>query len=349
LNKTHQLTPKDQEQLWSAVNKALIAADADYGDWPPEEQEHFRARMGEDAIRKINHVLLDRLLDIPCQVDEVDETLDRVSEIDSGVPEFKVLLFNWAKLLTRGIGEDYIYLNELMPEDQSLLDFPTLYAYDYADYLLQQTAFKQEHSNDKGNEYYPYLPNYWARLLINKQFYYTTLTSLASYVLSESQTIGDELIKQLIPHQYIEGKNHGKPAAGDLVIYDMEIGALGLEDQLNELNHRWNDYQQERWLAISRASAQKNPAVYIYDESQNNDPKKIFIFTNEKALKQIRWCHFLSDCTPLLADNADIEKIQAEEIVMAKAWILNNYQDIQNNFDATSPTLNKSKTAADIP
>jgi len=34
-------------------------------------------------------------------------------------------MLNWASLLTSGIGEDYIYLNESMAEGKSLLDFDT--------------------------------------------------------------------------------------------------------------------------------------------------------------------------------------------------------------------------------
>ncbi|WP_457664999.1 hypothetical protein [Thiolapillus sp.] len=45
--------------------------------------------------------------------------------------------------MTTGIGEDYIDLNECMAEGKTLLDFPTLYDYDYVDYLFQEEA--QDH------------------------------------------------------------------------------------------------------------------------------------------------------------------------------------------------------------
>ena len=89
--------------------------------------------MGEDASRKIQCVLLDDLLDIKCRSDEVDEAWKNVSLTDLNQ-------LNWARLLTAGIGEDYIYLNESMAEGKTLLDFPTLYDYDYADYVFQRRS-----------------------------------------------------------------------------------------------------------------------------------------------------------------------------------------------------------------
>jgi len=93
--------------------------------------------MGEDARRRIQCVLLDNLHDIKCRTDEVDE-------VWNNLPLNDLSQLNWAGLLTTGIGEDYIYLNECMAEGKTLLDFPTLYDYDYADYLFQEEARKRD-------------------------------------------------------------------------------------------------------------------------------------------------------------------------------------------------------------
>ena len=71
--KTYKLAHLDRQKLLVAARKALIAADAYYYAWTPEEQERFRATMGEDVRGKIQCVLLDDLLDIKCRTNEIDE------------------------------------------------------------------------------------------------------------------------------------------------------------------------------------------------------------------------------------------------------------------------------------
>ena len=325
--KTYKLAHLDRQKLLVAVRKALIAADAHYYAWTPEQQERFRATMGEDAIRRIQRVLLDDLLDIKCRMDEVDE-------VWSGVPLTDLNQLNWARLLTTGIGEDYIYLNECMAEGKTLLDFSTLYDYDYADYLFQEEACKRDFPDYGGIAYYAYQHPSWVRLLIQEQFYYVTFTSLATYTLDEIESAGEEIIRQLIPHEYVDGKNHGKQEKGGF-LWDVKIDAAGQEAQLDELRSRWNGYQRERWLALSESNVQRLPAVYVHDEDWDDDPHRFFVFTNARTLKQIRWRHFLSDCNSLVADYAEVEKFLAEEIDRANVWLVDNHRDIQENFDPT--------------
>ncbi len=66
-----------------------------------------------------------------------------------------------------------------------------------------------------------------------------------------------------------------------------------------------------------------------------------FVFTHKKTLKQIRWRHFLSDCNALVADDAQVEKLLAEEIDRANVWLGKNYRDIQENFDPAVIKLKK--------
>ena len=121
----------------------------------------------------------------------------------------------------------------------------------------------------------------------------------------------------------------------------MEINAEGQEAQLDELRSRWYGYQQERWLALSESNTQRLPAVYVHDKDWDGDPHRFFVFTNEKTLKQIRWRHFLSDCESLVAEYAEVEKLLAEEIDRANAWLVENHRNIQENFDPTVVKLRK--------
>ncbi|GJL67028.1 MAG: hypothetical protein NPIRA05_19990 [Nitrospirales bacterium] len=331
----YKLAHLDKSKILSAARKALIAADVQYYAWSPDKQERFRATMGEDAHRKIQCVLLDALLDIKCSTEQVDEVWDDIPHVDLNQ-------LNWAKLLTSGIGEDYIYLNECMAEGKSLLDFPTLYDYDYADYLFQEGSRKRDLPDYKGIDYYAFQHPCWVRLLVQAQFYYATFTSLATYALDEIESAGNETIERLIPHEYVDGSSHGKEEKGGF-LWDMKIDAAGQEVQLDELKSRWYGYQRERWLALSELNAQQPPAIYIQDKHWDHDSNRHFIFANQATLKQIRWQHFLANCEPLMAEFSAVEKLLAEEIDRANAWLAENYQDIRDNFDPTVVKLRKRR------
>lgn len=331
----YNLNTINKSQITAAARKALMAADSYYHAWPAQKQEYFRATMDENARNRAARVLLDSLLNIQCSIDEVDD-------VWGDVPLSKLNILNWASLLTRGIGEDFIVLNEMLADDKSLLNFTSLYDYNYDDYLFQEQANKKEFPDYEGMEYYAYKHPSWIRLLINADFYYATFTSVATQLCDDFEEAGREYIDQLIPHKLVEGKNHGKQEKGG-VLWDMKEDANGLEGQLKELNHRWYPYLQERWLGISIANSKLSPAVYTLDNDWDNDPQRSFIFTNEETLKKLRWRYFLSDCESLMSDYSVLEKQLEQEISRAKSFLDENYQDILENFDPNVVKLHKQR------
>ena len=174
------------------------------------------------------------------------------------------------------------------------------------------------------------------------QFYYSTFTSLASFTLDEIRSVGDETIRQLIPHEYVDGKNHGKQEKGGY-LWDVKIDAAGQEAQLEELKNRFLEYQNERWLVLSELSVSRNPAVYVHDEDWDDDPHRTYVFANEETLKQIRWRHFSTDCESLIAESTVVESLLAEEIDRLNSWLTENHQDIHDNFDPTVAKLRRKR------
>ena len=332
---SYKLAHLDKKQIAAAARKALIVADADYYTWSLRKQEYFRATLGDGLLRKIQCVLLDNLLDIHCSINQVDEVWD-------DIPVSSLNPLNWACLLATGIGEDYIYLNEHMADGKTLLDFPTLYDYDYADYVCQEKLRKQEFVDYKGIDYYAFQHPSWVRLLIQERFYYGTFTSLSTYMIDEIESAGNDVIRQLIPHEYVDGKNHGKREKGGF-LWDIEIDAAGRELELDELNRRWFAYQHQCRMALCEANVQRPSRVYVCDKDWDDDPQRVFVFTNEETLKQIRWRHFLSDCEPLMAEYTEVEALLVEEVERANAWLVESYQDIQENFDPTVVKLRKKR------
>lgn len=102
-------------KIHAAARKALIAADAGYFSWPEQQQERFRATMNEQAQSRVDSVLLKEIFGISCSPNEA-------AEIWRDLPLSELNPLNWAKLLTCGIGDDYIFLNESMAADTSLLN-----------------------------------------------------------------------------------------------------------------------------------------------------------------------------------------------------------------------------------
>lgn len=332
---TYKLAHIDKTEIALAARKALMVADSHYFAWPAKQQEHFRATMSEKAQQKVQRILIDSLLGIKCSSQELSKVLD-------DVPFPKLNIINWAKLLTQGIGEDYICLNENMAEGKSLLNFSTLYDYDYDDYLFQEKFKKQDFPDYKGVDYFACQHPSWVRLLIKEQFYYATFMSLATYFLDEIESAGGEHINQLIPHEYVDGKNQGKPVKGGFLL-DMKIDAGGLEAQLDELKNRWYTYQRERSSALNLMFRDSPPAVFIKDHDWDDDPHRFFIFKNAPTLKQIRWKHFLSDCESLITDFSLLEDQLTSEIDDAISWLSENHLDILKNFDPKVIKLRKKK------
>jgi len=331
----YKLADIDKNKITIAARKALIAADPLYHSWPEKKQEHYRATKNEVARRNVRRVLLNDLLNINCTNDNVDKIWD-------DIPIEKLNILNWANLLTIGIGDDYIYLNESMAKDKSLLDFETLYDYDYADYLYQEQANKKEFSDYKGYDYYAYKHPSWVRLLIEDQFYYATFLSLATYLHDETDSFGQDYIDTQIPHEYVKGKDHEKNEKGGF-LWDMKLNASGLEGQLEELNHRWFNYLQQRWLILSKELRDASPAVYTEDKDWDNDPHRFFIFNNEKTLKRIHWQHFISDCEKLVTDRSTIKEQLKQEISNAKLFLTSNHKDIMKTFEPKVARLRKKR------
>lgn len=333
---TYPLHSFNKIQISSAAKKSLIAAEPHYFAWSPEKQEHFRATMSRDARKRAQKVLLNSLLNIPCSIKNVDDVWD-------DVPKAELNILNWANLLITGIGKDYIYLNQPMAEGKSLLDFTTLYDYDYDDYLYQEQAKRRDFENYKGADYFAWQHPSWVRLLINEQFYYANFLSLATHFINLIESAGDNLIDELIPHDYVRGKDDGKPQKGGF-LWDIKIDANGYEGQLEELKHRWHHYQYENWFTLSKRFSQLPPAVYVYDEKlDNDDPHRSFVFNNAEVLHHLRWRYFLSDCEPFRADYSTLTTELAQAIEQTHIWITDNHIDVMNNFDPNVVKLRKKR------
>jgi hypothetical protein len=325
----------DAQLIKNAAKKALMAADSQYHSWSAEVQEAFRANMSDDAQNRVDAVLLKEILNIQASA-------ANASDIWRDLPLSKLNKLNWAKLLTTGIGDGMIFLNESMAENTSLLNFTTLYDYDFDDHLFQEAANKKEVKNYAGRDYYALRFSRWARLIIKDQFYYATLYSLAGYLTEQLEDQGSDIIQTLIPHKYIDGKNNGKPEQGGFR-WDLQVDAAGLEKHLDELNSRWHHYTQQRWLALSHQFSQSAPVVYTEDKNEHGELHRNFIFNNERALKHTYWRQFLADSKAIQGDYGKVSEMEQQELAKAESWLQASHQDIMTNFDPNVIKLKKKR------
>ncbi|MDY6840809.1 MAG: hypothetical protein SV429_04770 [Pseudomonadota bacterium] len=310
----------------AAANRALMAGSSKYFSWSTEKQERFRAAPGRECRCRMEQVLLKQVLGIKCSATQAPEvwgelSLDQLNRI------------NPADLLTRGIGQDFVYLNESMGEGESLLDFDTLYDYDYDNFLFQEEWRHRELKDYVSPGYFPLDQPRWLRLVMNEELVYGNLFSVASYVISRVAESGDRRLDELIPSAYVEGPNHGKQE-DDGVLWDYQLDAGGLEPQLEELRRRWWGYQQSAELGLQWKLADTAPRAYIlHDESPVPDEVNInFVIQNEKTMRRVRWRAFLADLSDIDSDRNEVEDLITREKEAALRFIAEQYADIRENY-----------------
>ena len=320
------MTLKISSDVRAAATRALMAGSAEYFSWTEEDQEKFRATAGEKARHRMQQVLLKQILGIDCAVAEAAETwrelsLHQLNEI------------NPANLLAIGVGDDFLYLNESLIEGVSLLDFNTLYDYDFDDFLFQEEWRHKDLKDYVSPGYFPLYHPRWIRLVMDDEFIYGNLFSTAGYVISRVTEAGDDRLDELIPSSYVEGPNHGESRDGGM-LWDYQLEANGQEPQLEELRRRWWQYQQEAELALQKDLVDDLPYAYILRDKLlvPGEINVDFVIHNEKAMHKIHWRTFLADLRALEGNSENIENLIKRETESALSFIEEQYQDIRENY-----------------
>jgi hypothetical protein len=290
----------------------------------------------QDAFR-IEQAVLRSLFDL-----QVETPAQLSAALDAFTPD-QYLQFNSTLLPLRGIGEDYFFLNESFADDTSLLDFPTLYAYDYDDHCFQEEVRQKEDPTYVATPYRGNLFHRWARLLIDGSFYYATLSSAASYLYSRVDDVGHDIIDELIPHTYVAGKHHGK-REGSGVRWDMRTDAGGEEAQLEELRHRFWDYLAAWYDALLQEYDETAATrIYFQDRSQPPEPQMDIVFSDQTALQAVRLRQFVRDCRSMPGDPQELEARAEQECQAARQFLEEACQDIRQHFDPKVARLRKKR------
>lgn len=329
--------PAEHREIDPALRRAFMRVKPDYFTWSVEAQERYRVSMPDKDGFRIRQELLKALFGIRAKT---DEDLEAVSAKfgDEGH-----LVFNRALLPAAGVGEDYFFLNEFMDDGQSILDFETLYDYDHDDYRFQERAWQEQTPEYVPKPYRGSLYHRWARLFIDGEFHYASLSMAAGHIYSDIDDFGQEKLATLIPHRYVKGKDHGK-REGNGTIFSQRIDADGREAQAEELQRRLWAYLTRRFDALlTEFDGHARKAVYMEDRSRKNDPHTNFIFSDKTALQAVRFRHFMSDCRPLVADRAELEAFVSRERQALGEYMESACRDILANFNPKVATFHKKR------
>ena len=319
-----------------ALRRAVMRANPAYFRWSLEQQERYRLTMPEDQAFLIEQQLFKELFNI-----EIRNEKDAEDACDAfGQKEF--LRYNATILPIKGIGEDCFFLNEYFGE-RTLLDFETLYDYDLDDYLFQEKAREQDIADHVSKPYRGALYLVWARLFVEQQFTYATLSCAAGYIFSQTDQYGHDLIDELIPHRHVHGRDHGKREDVGYV-FDLRVEADGKEDQLDELRARFFRYQIDRYDELLDFWDQEAlGSAYILADNHDDDPNLAFVFSDKTAMQQIRFRHFLRDSRAIEREPSVLHQRVAAEKSHLRQFLGAQCRDIEENDDPKIKRFRKKR------
>ena len=318
------------------LRQAVMSIRPDYYGLPEADQERYRANISSEDVRRIDQILLKSLLNIDVKNrEELNAVFD-----DLSLPLHT--LINKTILPIQGIGEDCFWLNEGLQDDRTLLDFETLYDYDYDDFLFQEASRREQSPDHISPPYTGSLYFTWARLLVDGAFYYATLSNIAPYVMSQTEDHVYDKIQEFIPYQYVPGKDHGATDEGRGSIFNMQRDAGGREGQLEELYHRYWQYSFDRTRELGGQYEQEALGqVFIRESVHEGDPQLDFVFSDTQVLKSVRFKSFVRDCRSMKGGYELVEKLIAEEKNRLTTFLEENYHDIMKNYDPKVVKLRK--------
>ena len=314
---------------WEAVlRRAIIATNPEYFSWTEKEQEKYRGQRKWEDDFIFFRIIFKELFDFKAETqEELDEYYDELSIKDN-------LILNQTILPMRGIGEDNFFLNESFGEGKSLLDFETLYDYDYDDHCYQEKARERDFEGYSKKPYRGSFYGTWANLEIDGEFTYASLSMLSSHILFgvvEDFAFGK--INKLIPYKYVRGKNHGKKQKGGGYLWEQRVDAKGKEGQLDELKGRLWEYLSGRFYEFSDAANKKyHGKVYIIERSDvDGDPYIDFLFSDMALLKKIHFKSFVKDIRETLGDIQEVYDAIEREKELVRKFLNDAYKDVMEN------------------
>lgn len=318
---------KNMEKRFSPVlERAINQLIPEYFSWDEQAQDKCRMFMSSDLKFKFHQFILKEAFGIEVADDDAfDDAWSDMSKHDT-------TKFNAILLPLYGIGEDLFFLNEDFADEESILDFETLYQYDFDDFQFQE-ADRKTREEYCARTYRGSLHAEWARLIVDGKFYYAFLSMVSRYFWMELDDFASDCIQELIPYNFYPGEDHGKPSNNGCSVYDMRINANGLEAQLKELKRRSQQYLEMAGNRIEEDYENRSEQyVVILDQSKEGDPCLHILFSDWKVLQKIRFQTFMRDCRAFEnKDHSALLQQLADEKAKLKIFLDEQYAEIMSS------------------
>ena len=331
------MTANRLERWRPELRRAMMRVRPEFFAWSARKRERYGADLPEEDERRLHQTLIKELFGAKARSWKRDTTGGKT------IPLRELNHWNEAILPLVGVGEDCFFLNEWFGENKTILNFPTLRAYDEDDYYFQEDARKREDLLYASKTYRGSLYLTWARLFVEQKFTYATLSTAAGYIYAQLEDGAADDIEKRIPHRYIPGKNHGK-IKGKNFQWDMRAEANGQEDLLEELQRRVFDYTRERYdVLLTDWDRAKRRGVYCVDMSEPQEHNVHFIFSDKEALSAVRFRSFVRDCRAIERRIDELTQVIEEETTKLKSFILRQHQELLQTFDPRVKPLRRRR------
>jgi hypothetical protein len=322
------------------LRRALISVQPAYFGWSPDEQLRYRAKL-PDADREAVVTALLR-----AQGRRRPEAAAKLESRGRVSLRLQHEINQWLQPLV-GIGEDGFNLNESFAEGRSILDFPTLLAYDQDDHAYQEDARERDDPKHVRRPYAGALHATWARCLVDGRLCYLTLSMAAWYLYGAMQTAASDEIERLVPHRYARGPDDGKEEGG-LIRWDHRVDAGGHEALLEELQHRVWDYEARRCQDLLVEFKDHGRAATWFIDDPYPDAAKaeaesnlLIVFSDPEVLSRVRFTSFLGDCRAMEKPRHELNTLEDREVQAILNFAREQHDDLRRNFDPKEATLRK--------
>lgn len=315
--------PHDIACLSQEMHEALMTYVPEYFDLTPEAREIWRS-CGDETSEHQHSQIRDHLLinsfgispeDIEkAAADGIMGRLDLSPEVNKAM--------NLEMLTMDGIGADMFYLNEHLPSGQTLLSLNTVYDFDKQDHDTQMVYREpDERFTYQGNLYCA-----WARMLKGGKLKYLIMSTYAGYILQILNNADRDVIKELVPHEYVKGPHHLEKSEDGYIRWDYRLDANGNEDLHNALMRAANLYQKDRFDRISdHHFTAKIAKVWQLDGDQDHDEITV-VFSDPEAMKKTRFRHFGADCSAISGDPEELKADCDAEVNAQKDFLSGLYK-----------------------
>lgn len=290
--------------LPASLRRALMRHAPDYFIRSEAERERRRA---EWSINRPDELLDQIRQDILCGNDDPDAEMS----------ERELTEINTQSLMLTGVGADFFYWNESLCEGQTALSWATIGDYQRSSHDFQQEMIAQETPEYEKKPYKGHVYADWARYLgPDQKVRYAVLYDLAHYIYSQMENRQYQIMEELIPHDFVNGPDHGRQAGDDLFELDLRLEAGGYEALYWALSDAATTIVSQHIEEMSERFASRPEHVWILpSENLANDPQGVVvIFSNAATMDRIRTRHFLADCEANAGSMNDLTELVVAEV-----------------------------------